>query len=121
MYGLKQLTQPSTHVTCSTSTLIDHILTCGPSRVSEKCVIIVGVSNHQLISCARKVSRIKTDDVDKYLNFRSLKNYNGDCYKEVLKQADLSNYENLVMLIILMTIIGKIAPYKSKRVKGDNS
>ena len=34
MHGLKQLIQSPTHVTCSTSTLIDHILTSAPSRVS---------------------------------------------------------------------------------------
>ena len=31
MHSLKQLIQSTTHVTCSTSTLIDHILTSVPS------------------------------------------------------------------------------------------
>ena len=41
VHGLKQLIQSPTHVTCSTSTLIDHILTSTPSRVSQKGVINV--------------------------------------------------------------------------------
>ena len=60
MHGLKQLIQSPTRVTCSTSTLTDHILTSAPSRVSQKGVINVGVSDHQLIFCTRKISRIKT-------------------------------------------------------------
>ena len=70
--GLKQLVQSATCVTCSTSTLIDHILTSAPSRVSQKGVINVGVSDHQLIHCAegtRKISKIKAGGAHKYLNF----------------------------------------------------
>ena len=36
IYGLKQLIQSLNYVTCSTSTLIDHILLSVPSRVSQK-------------------------------------------------------------------------------------
>ena len=60
MHGLKQLIQSPTRVTCSTSTLIDHILTSAPSRVSQKGVINVGVSDHQLIFCTRKIFKTKT-------------------------------------------------------------
>ena len=92
MHGLKQLIQSPTCVTCSTSTLID-ILTSAPSRVSQKGVINVGVSDHQLILCTRK-NIIKTGGAHKYLNFSSLKNYTADYYKEALKQVDFSNYKN---------------------------
>ena len=94
MHGLKQLIQSPTHATCSTSTLIDHILTSAPSRVSQKGEINVGVSDNQLIFCTRKNSRIKTGGAHKYLNFHSLKNYIADYYKEVLKQIDFPNYKD---------------------------
>ena len=127
MHPLKRLIQSPTRVTCSTSTLIDHILTSAPSRVSQKVVINVGVSDYQLIFCTRKISKIKTGGGDKYLNFRSLKNYTADYYKETLKQVDFPNYENFGdvneaysnFFQKLMTVIDKIAPYKSKRVKGN--
>ena len=67
-HDLKQLILSATRVTCSTSTLIDHIVTSVHSRVSQKGVINVGVSDHQLIFCTRKVSRIKTGGAHKYLN-----------------------------------------------------
>ena len=114
-------------MTCITSTLIDHILTSFTTRVSRKCVINIGVSAYQLIFCTRKISRIKTSGVHKYLNFRSLKNYTGNHYKEDLKQVDFPNYENFGDVNgtysnfsqKLMTIIDKITPYNSKRVKGN--
>ena len=122
MHGLKQLIQSSTRVTCSTSTLIDHILTSAPSRVSQKGVTNVGVSDHQLIFCTRKISRIKAGGAHNYLNFRSLNNYTADYYKEALKQIDFPNYENFCdvneaysnFFQKLMTIINKVASYKSK-------
>ena len=88
----------------------------------KKGVINVGVSDHQLIFCKRKFSRIKTGDAHKYLNFRSLKNYTADYYKEALRQVDFRNYENFGddneaysnFIQKLMTVKGKISPYKSK-------
>ena len=54
-----------------------------------------------------------------------MKNYTADYYKETLKQVDFPNYENFGdvnevysnFFHKLMTVIDKIAPYKSKRVK----
>ena len=127
IYGLKQLIQSPTRVTCSTSTLTDHILTSAPSRVSQKGLINVGVSHHQLIFCTRKISRIKTGGAYKYLNFHSLKNDTADYYKEALKQVDFPDYKNfddvneayLNFFQKLTAVIDKIAPYKRKRVKGN--
>ena len=95
--------------------------------MSQKAVINEGVSDHQLIFCTRKISRIKTGDAHKYLNFHSLKIYTADYYKEALKQVDFPSYENFGdfepcsnFFQKLMTVIDKIAPYKSKRRKGNN-
>ena len=73
-HGLKQLIQQyPTRVTCSTSTLINHILASFPLRDSQKGVMNVGLSDHQLIFCKRKISKFKTGGVHKYINFLSLK------------------------------------------------
>ena len=56
-----------------------------------------------------------------------MKNYTADYYKETLKQADFPNYESFGdvneaysnFFLKLMAVIDKIAPYKSKRVKGN--
>ena len=83
MFGLKQLTEVPTRVTCSSSTIIDHILASFPDRVSQQGVIDVGVSDHQIIYCTRKISRIKRD-THKQIRYRSLKNYSADIYEEAL-------------------------------------
>ena len=85
------------------------------------------MSDNQLIFCTKKFSRIKTGGAHKYLNFRLLKNYTADYYKEALQQVDFPNYETFGdvneaysnLFQKLMTVIDKIAPYKSKRAKGD--
>ena len=56
-----------------------------------------------------------------------MKNYTADYYKETLKQVDFPNYKDFGDAIEaysnffqkLMTVIDAIAPYKSKRVKGN--
>ena len=122
MHGLKQLIQSLTRATCSTSTFIDYILTNAPSRVFQKGVINVDISDHQLILYTRKISRIRTGGAHKYLNFHSLKNYTIDYYQEALQQVDFPNYESFGdvnevysnFFQKLMTVIDKIAPYKSR-------
>ena len=59
MFGLKQLIEVPTRVTCSSSTIIGHTLASFPNRVSQQDVIDVGSSDHQIIYCTRKISRIK--------------------------------------------------------------
>ena len=51
----------STRITCSSATIIDHILANYPERVTQQGIIDVGLSDHQLIFCTRKISRIKRD------------------------------------------------------------
>ena len=51
IYGLKQLIKLLTCATCRASTLIDHILASFFSRVCERVVIDVGMSDYQLIFC----------------------------------------------------------------------
>ena len=49
LYGLEQIIKPSTRVKCSTSSLIDHILTTFPERVSQQRIVDEGLSDHQLV------------------------------------------------------------------------
>ena len=45
-----------TRVTDQSATLIDHILTKSPDKVSQSGVIDLGFSDHDLIYCTRKTS-----------------------------------------------------------------
>ena len=73
-FGLKQLIRSPTRVTNNTSSLIDHVLTNSEEKISQSGVLEIGISDHQLIYCTRKLNRIKFGTA-KYVNFRSMKKY----------------------------------------------
>ena len=58
-----------TRVTDQSATLIDHILTKSPDKVSQSGVIDLGFSDHDLIYCTRKTSLPKFHKHNE--NFRS--------------------------------------------------
>ena len=53
-FGLKQIIQHPTRITCNTSTLLDHILSNSDDKVIQHGIIDVGLSDHQLIYFTRK-------------------------------------------------------------------
>ena len=124
MFGLKQLIEVPTRVTYSSSTIIDHMLASFPDRVSQQGVIDVGLSDHQIIYCTRKISRIKRG-THKQIRYRSLKNYSTDIYEEALVRVDFPNYLNFEnindaysnFIQKLMRVIDLEAPIKSRRIK----
>ena len=54
MFGLKQLIEVPTRVTCSSSTIIDHILASIPNRVSQQRVIDVALPITKLYTALEK-------------------------------------------------------------------
>ena len=59
---------------------------------SERCLWRRNIWSKPIF-CTRKISRLKTAGIHKYLNFRSFVNYTVDSYKKDLKQLDFPNYE----------------------------
>ena len=86
MFGLTQIIKSPTRIICSSISLIDHISLSLPERISQEGAINLGLSDHQLIYCTRKISTIKTRGVHKKIKFRSLKNYAIDAYKHALRE-----------------------------------
>ena len=93
MFGLSQISKSPTRITYSSTSLVDHILASLPDRISREGVTNVSLSDHQLICCTRKISRIKTAGVHNKIKFRSLKNYAVDAYKNALREINFPNYE----------------------------
>ena len=54
-FGLKQLIKSPTRVTPNTSILIDHILTNTNEKITKCGIINVGLADHQMIFCTRKI------------------------------------------------------------------
>ena len=124
MFGLKQLIESPTRITCSSSSIIDHILASFLDRVTQQETLNVGLSDHQLIYCTRKIIRIKRGD-HKQIKFRSFKNYTIDGYEKALVDINFPEYKNFDnvndaysnFIQKLMEVIDKVAPVKSKRIK----
>ena len=124
MFGLKQLIESPTWITCSSSSIIDHILASFPDKVSQQGILNVGLSDHQLIFCTRKITRIKSGS-HKQIIFRSFKNYTIDGYEKTLVAINFPEYKKLDnvsdaysnFIQQLMEVIDKVAPVKSKRIK----
>ena len=87
----------------------------------------MGLSDHQLIYCTKKILRTK-QGTHKQITFRLLKNYTAEAYKEALGKVCFPDYENFSnvnkayedFIQKLMSIIDKLAPFKTKQVKGNS-
>ena len=71
-FSLIEIITELTRITCSTSILLDNILTNSAEKVPQKGVTDVGTSDHQLIYCTRKIKRIK-DDMHNQIHVQPLK------------------------------------------------
>ena len=52
-FSLKQRISSPTRIICSSSTIIDHILASFPNRVSQRVILDIRISDHQLTFCTR--------------------------------------------------------------------
>ena len=80
-FGLKQLIIVPTMLASSSSAITDHILASLPERVTQSGVIDIGLPDHQLIYCIRKIYRIDRGS-QKQIKFLSLKHYAVDLFKK---------------------------------------
>ena len=126
-FSLKQLFSCLIRTSCSSSTIIHYILASYPNRVSQKEIIGIGISDHQLKFCTRKTLKTKTGS-HKQISFHSLKNFSVVAYKEALKKVKYPNYENFIninedysnFIQKITSVIDEVAPCKTKRVKGNS-
>jgi hypothetical protein len=125
--GLTQLITDPTRVTDKTATLIDHILTNSPDKVTQSGVISKAISDHDIIYCTRKAQSLKTGRHSN-ITIRSLKKYTKEIFIQCLNEIKFPNYGEFVCINEaykdfsekLMTIIDKVAPFKEIRLKGNS-
>ena len=126
-FGLKQLIQQPTRITSTSSSLIDHVLTNANDKISQSGILDIGLSDHQLIYCTRKLTKTKTG-LTKFINFRTMKKYTKLLFKEKLEDINFPNYENFQdtnlaysdFINKLTCVINTIAPIKKKKVKNNS-
>ena len=125
-FSLTEIIKEPTRITCSTSTLLDHILTNSSEKVSQKGVIDVGISDHQLIYCTRKIESIK-HIMNSEIQIRSLKKYSAEIFTNALKTVQFPNYNIFSnvnfdysdLLNKISETIDSVAPIKEIRIKND--
>ena len=120
-YSFEQIIKHATRTTCSSSTLIDHILT---NSRKKSGVIDIGISDHQLIYLTRKLHKMKSN-THKQIKIRSLKNHSIESLHQGLRMINFPDYEYFNDLGIaysdfiqrITSVINKIAPFKEIRMK----
>ena len=123
-YSLEQIIKHATRTTCSSSTLIDHILTNSREKISQSGVIDIGISDHQLIYLTWKLHRMKPN-THVEIKIRSLKNYTIESLNPGLCMINFPDYEYFHDADIaypdfiqrMTSVIKTIAPSKEIRIK----
>ena len=113
-------------ITENSTSLLDHVLTNSADRVSQFGVVDTGLSDHKLIYCTIKITRI-TLNVHKYIKTKSLQDHSQALYEDKLRKIyfpDYSNYKEIENACSDFTenftsVIDEIAPLKEIWVKNN--
>ena len=98
-FSLKEIIQEPTRIISTTSSLLDHMLTNASWEMSQKGVIDVGLSDHQLIYCTRKILRTKPNMHDP-IRVRSLKKYTLELLIKEIKRLIFLTIISFPLLIL---------------------
>ena len=90
-HSLEQIITRPTRVTDQTATIIDHILTNSPDKVSQSGVLDLGLSDHDLIYCKRNTSPPKSHKHNEIFVL-SLKRYSTEKFLEILREIVFPNH-----------------------------
>ena len=124
IFNLQQLIDKPTHVTPTSSTLLDHIYANNSNNISQSGVIETGISDHFMIYCTRKVTRSQADKCNS-IKIRSMKHYSKELLTEKLQciswepvlQCTEVNEAWEKFRTIVTQVMDDIAPEKEIKIK----
>ena len=124
IFNLDQIITEPTRVSNTSSTLIDHILCNNKDRIFQSGTIPIGVSDHFITFCSRKVPKGYFNS-HKTVKIRSMKNHTKQEFIQNLTNSDWSSCFNSSCVNdawssfhnIFMTVLNNIAPIKEVRLK----
>ena len=124
LFDMKQIINEPTRVTDACSSLIDVILVSDRDKIANSGVISMGISDHMLIFCTRKVTKqqIGRHNTQK---IRCTRNYTADEFRSRLSLlnwssvTDSSDVENAWnnFKVLFLTVLESVAPIKEVRLK----
>ena len=124
LYQLTQLIDEATRITPTTTSLIDHIVTNMPEKISDSGVIHTGISDHSLVFAIRKIYIVTKQE--NTLEIRNMKNFDeGKFIEELLKQhweyvyffADDPNAMWEIWKNLFLEVLDKHAPLQQKKIR----
>ena len=121
-YSLEQIIKHGTRTTCSSFTLIDHVLTNPREKISQSGVVDIGISDHQLIYLTLKLHRFKSN-THQQIKIRPLKNYSIESLNQGLSMINVPHYEYFNDIAYsgfiqrITSVISKSASFKEIRIK----
>ena len=124
LYQLTQLIDEAARITPTTTSLIDHIVTNMPEKISDSGVIHTGISDHSLVFAIRKISIVTKQE--NTLEIRNMKNFDeGKFIEELLKQhweyvyffADDPNAMWEIWKNLFLEVLDKHAPLQQKKIR----
>ena len=123
LYQLSQLINEPTRVTMTTSSLIDHVVTNTPEKISHSGVVHTGISDHSLVYAIRKIRVFqKTND---FVEIRNMKNFNEKNFVDELLNQHweyiyfFGNDPNAMWEIwkeLFLEVLNKHAPIQHKKL-----
>ena len=127
LYQLSQLIKQATRITMTTSSLIDHIVTNTPEKISDSGVIHTGISDHSLIFAIRKISIIRKQE--NTIEIRNMKNFDDQKFVNELQSqhwefiyffaADPNSMWEMWKEMFL-EVLDKHAPIQNKKIRSKN-
>ena len=113
-----------TRITDSCSSLLDHIITNNSVKIYQSGVLDIGVSDHLITFCSRKIIRGQIGK-HKTIKIRSLKNYSLPLFLSKLRNVDWSNVTTCSDVneawynfkTKFTSILDEVAPIKHVRIK----
>ena len=107
LYQVSQLIDQATRITMTTTSLIDHIVTNTPEKISDSGVIHTCISDHSLVFAIRKISIMKKQE--NTIEIRNMKHFDEQKFnKELQRQHWEYIYTFLLQIQILCGKSGKI-------------
>ena len=123
---MEQLISVFIRITENTATLSGHVLENSPHKIIESGVIEMSLSDHELIYCMQKTTKLKFNKHNE-LNIRRMTNYTAENFIELLNKTDFSNFQTFSCVnktyldfnTKLITAIDTLCPSKKIRIRGN--
>ena len=103
LYQLSQLIDEPTRITMTTSSLIDHIITNTPEKISHSGVIHTGISDHSLVFAIIKI-RIMQKKEKNTVEIRNIKHFDE---KKFVDELLTQHWEYVYFLAMTQLLCGK--------------